>query len=45
MDIIAKEKGFHFDPDIIDAFLEMEWRFREILEGNMNKFKGHITLQ
>ena len=45
MDIIAKEKGFHFDPDIIDAFLEMEWRFREILEGNMNKFKGHVTLQ
>lgn len=44
-DIIAKEKGFHFDPDLIDAFLEKEWRFKEILEGNMNKFSGDISLQ
>ncbi len=45
MGIIAKEKGFQFDPDITDVFLEMEWRFKEILEGNMNKFHGELNLQ
>ena len=44
LDIIVKEKGFHFDPDIIDAFLTVEWRFREILEGNLYRLKEETIL-
>jgi len=28
--IMANEKGLHFDPDMLDAFLEVEEEFREI---------------
>ena len=28
--IIREGKGSHFDPDIVDGFLEIESRFREI---------------
>ncbi len=44
LDIIVKEKGFHFDPDIIEAFMKMEWRFKEILEGNIYRLKEATTL-
>jgi len=44
LEIITKEKGFQFDPDIIDAFMEIEWRFKEILNGNISKFKGESVL-
>jgi putative two-component system response regulator len=28
--IILEERGKHFDPDVVDAFLELEHKFREI---------------
>jgi putative two-component system response regulator len=28
--IILEERGRHFDPDVVDAFLELEHKFREI---------------
>ncbi len=30
VDIIREGKGVHFDPDMVDAFLELEDRFRKI---------------
>ena len=30
VDIISDGRGNHFDPDVVDAFLEVEARFREI---------------
>ncbi len=32
--IIAEERGSHFDPDMVDAFLELQERFREIAIEN-----------
>ena len=29
-DIIAAERGEHFDPDIVDVFLEIHDQFKEI---------------
>ncbi len=28
--LITKERGEHFDPDLVDAFLEIEEQFRKI---------------
>ena len=30
VDIIREGKGSHFDPDMVDAFLQVEEKFREI---------------
>jgi len=45
MEIITKEKGFHFDPSIVEAFQTIEWHFKEILDGNINKLKATATIQ
>ncbi|MEW6078871.1 MAG: HD domain-containing phosphohydrolase [Thermodesulfobacteriota bacterium] len=45
MDIIIKEKGRQFDPEIVDALLIAESRFKEILGSNLLKFQAPSTLQ
>ena len=30
VDIFRKSRGTHFDPDMVDAFLELEDEFRQI---------------
>jgi putative two-component system response regulator len=30
VEIIIEEKGSHFDPEVVDAFLEVEKNFRQI---------------
>lgn len=41
LDIIKSEKGKHFDPDIVDAFMEIE---KEILQIS-RQFQQHNTLE
>ena len=30
VDIITKGRGTHFDPDIVDAFIEIHEQFRDV---------------
>jgi len=37
---IAEERGTHFDPDVIDAFLEIQFEFRQIAEEYRDSVNG-----
>ncbi len=39
IDLIRKESGKHFDPDIVEAFLEIEQEIFEISQKYMPKIK------
>jgi putative two-component system response regulator len=43
--IMAQGRGTHFDPDILDAFLEIAERFREVSERFRDSELDHATLR
>ncbi|MGE5839591.1 MAG: CHASE2 domain-containing protein [Deltaproteobacteria bacterium] len=39
--IIVKDKGSHFDPDVVDAFLSVSWKFQSIAQKYADSEKPH----
>ncbi len=42
--IIINDRGIHFDPDVVDAFLELQETFREIALQNMDYEEERVLL-